>query len=534
MKLPENNLRYILYARKSSESEDRQVQSIDDQKDRLMELAQLLKLNVVETLIEAKSAKRPSSRPVFEKVLEQIEKGKADGILCWQINRLSRNPVDSGRLQMMLQDGVIKSIRTMDREYQPTDNVLLFSVESGMANQFILDLRKNTLRGLDSKVSKGWLPARAPTGYLNDVLTKTIIKDPERFQLVRKMWDLMLTGNHNPTAIIEIANKEWGFITPKRHRSGGKPLADSMIYKMFNNKFYAGIVCYNGKEYQGAHEPMISLDEYDRVQVLMNNKSKPKPQVHSFAFTGVIQCGTCGCFVTAEKKTKRIKATGENAEYNYYRCTHRRQDIECHEQPIKVEELEKQITKEILGFTIDPEFRDFAISKIKRENNTEIESRNKTREMLQKTYDETQSQLDNLTRMRYREMINDETFIREQGDLQKLLNSAKEKLNSSHDRAAQWTETTEEAFHFATNACAKFKVGSIQTKREIFAALGSKFTLTSGVLKFEPKEWIIPISNEVETIKNDVRRLELTRNDENLTENEKTSVFAEVYSRWGG
>ena len=181
MKIPENNLRYILYARKSSESEDRQVQSIDDQKDRLKELGQLLKLNVVEIMTEAKSAKRPASRPVFEKVLEQIEKGKADGILCWQINRLSRNPVDSGRLQMMLQDGVIKSIRTMDREYQPTDNVLLFSVESGMANQFILDLRKNTLRGLDSKVSKGWLPARAPMGYLNDVLTKTIVKDPDRF-----------------------------------------------------------------------------------------------------------------------------------------------------------------------------------------------------------------------------------------------------------------------------------------------------------------------------------------------------------------
>jgi DNA invertase Pin-like site-specific DNA recombinase len=262
-------------------------------------------------MTEAKSAKRPASRPVFEKVLEQIEKGKADGILCWQINRLSRNPVDSGRLQMMLQDGIIKSIRTMDREYQPTDNVLLFSVESGMANQFILDLRKNTLRGLDSKVSKGWLPARAPTGYLNDVLTKTIVKDPDRFHLVRKMWDLMLTGNYNPTKIIQIANDEWGFLTPKRHRSGDKPLADSMVYKMFNNKFYAGIVCYNGKEYQGAHEPMISLDEFDRVQVLMGNKSKPKPQIHEFSFTGIIRCGTCGCYVTAEEKTKHYKTTSK-------------------------------------------------------------------------------------------------------------------------------------------------------------------------------------------------------------------------------
>ena len=155
MRTKENNIKYFLYARKSSESEDRQVQSIKDQVNRLKELARDLNLEVVKDFTESKSAKQPKNRLVFADMLKRIEKGEANGILCWQINRLSRNPVDSGKINWMLQQGIIKSIQTVDKEYLPDDNVLMFSVESGMANQFILDLKKNTIRGLKGKIERG-------------------------------------------------------------------------------------------------------------------------------------------------------------------------------------------------------------------------------------------------------------------------------------------------------------------------------------------------------------------------------------------
>ena len=191
-------MKYLIYARKSSENEDRQVQSIDDQVNRLKKLAKERHLTISDIFIEAKSAKQPDSRPQFDKMLQAIESGEAEGVLCWQINRLSRNPIDSARVQWLLQQNILKSIKTIDREYLPSDNVLLFSVESSMANQFIIDLRKNTLRGVLSKIEKGWSPNHAPIGYLNDKEEKTIIKDPERFDLVRKIWDLMLTGRYTP------------------------------------------------------------------------------------------------------------------------------------------------------------------------------------------------------------------------------------------------------------------------------------------------------------------------------------------------
>ena len=205
----QNKLKYFLYARKSSESADRQVQSNEDQTRIMIKLAQENKIDIVDKFEESKSAKKPNNRPIFEKMLKRIEAGEANGILCWEINRLSRNPVDSGKIQWLLQQGIVQSIRTINREYKPSDNALILSVESGTANQYIIDLKKGVKRGLESKLQRGMAPMLAPLGYLN---TKTenrgdnyIVKDPARFRLVRKIWDLMLIGTHTPPKILAVS-----------------------------------------------------------------------------------------------------------------------------------------------------------------------------------------------------------------------------------------------------------------------------------------------------------------------------------------
>jgi len=189
MKDRDKNLKYVLYARKSSEGEDRQVSSIEDQVKRMSKISREQNLNIVKNNREAKSAKNPGSRPLFKEMLEYIENKKANAIITWQINRLSRNPIDSSKIQWMLQKGKIQEIQTIEKKYLPEDNVLLLSIESGMANQYILDLSKNVKRGLESRRQKGIFPHLAPVGYLNDKATHTIVKDPQRFDMIRKMWD---------------------------------------------------------------------------------------------------------------------------------------------------------------------------------------------------------------------------------------------------------------------------------------------------------------------------------------------------------
>ncbi len=527
-----NKIIYFLYARKSSESEDRQVQSIEDQTNRLKDLANSLGISIKEILTESKSAKKPYCRPVFTDMLERIEKGEAQGILCWQINRLSRNPIDSGTLSWMLQQGALKCIQSIDRQYLPDDNVLLFNVETGMANQFIIDLRKNSRRGMEGKADRGWLPSRAPIGYLNEKLEHTIYEDPERFHLIRKMWDLMLTGNYTPTKIAEMANQEWGFLTAKRKRSGGGALAMSIIYKMFTNIFYTGMFQWAGRVYNGNHKAMITLEEYDRVQVILGRAGKPRGQTHEFAYTGLMRCELCGATYTATEKTKLIKATGELKTYVYYHHgNHKRTDARCkYKTPMTLKEVEDQIDIELERNTIIPQFQQWALEILNRNNDKEIEERTKIYETQHKTLTETQKELDALTKMRYRELIDDETFIKERDELKTKIAKLTSGLRETESRAEKWLELTEKTFNFACYARKEFILGDLNKKREIFSALGQNFTVKDKKVAITNNEWFIPIEKAYPALEAEYKRIELMKN---LTTAMRNELFAQLILVWG-
>jgi hypothetical protein len=91
----------------------------------------------------------------------------------------------------------------------------------------------------------------------------------------------MLSGNYTVREILNILNNEWGFKTRKAKKQGGKPLTLSGLYKIFTNPFYYGWFEYpegSGQWYRGRHKPMITETEFDRVQVLLGRKGKPRPK----------------------------------------------------------------------------------------------------------------------------------------------------------------------------------------------------------------------------------------------------------------
>ena len=242
MKKQTEKIKYFLYARKSSESEDRQVLSIESQVDELKKIAEREGIQIVEVLPESRSAK-DLGRPIFNAMIDRIAKGEADGILCWKLDRLARNFIDGGKIIEMLQRCTLQHIRSFERHYYPQDNVLLMSVEFGMANQYSRDLAVNVSRGLRKKAEMGWYPSRPPLGYLNSKTngkgSNDIFKDSGRFDLVRKAWDLMLTGAYTAPKILEKMNNEWGVRTRRDCK-----MSKSNIYNLFTNTFYYGMYEY--------------------------------------------------------------------------------------------------------------------------------------------------------------------------------------------------------------------------------------------------------------------------------------------------
>jgi site-specific DNA recombinase len=307
MKNNNSTIKYILYCRKSTDTEDKQAASIEDQLEEMRGLAERMGLTIVEEITESKSAKNPESRPGFALMLKKIEAGEANGILCWKINRLSRNPVDGGKINWLLQKSIIRHIQTYSKDYNPWDNVLMMSVEMGMSNQYSNDLSTDVRRSQRAKSARGWFAAsQLPMGYKHIKEYKLgeaeIMPDPRTFDTVKVFWGLLLDGTHS-VPDIERKAKNMGFVNPK-----GVPYSRVTFYNTFSNSFYAGIFLWNDEggtkvERIGKHQLMVSEEEFNKVQMYLGTRGRPtRINKCDFALRSCISCGECGCAVTAERK----------------------------------------------------------------------------------------------------------------------------------------------------------------------------------------------------------------------------------------
>ena len=473
-------IKYFIYTRKSSESEDRQVASIPSQIKELKDLAKQKNLDVLDVLTEEKSAKAPG-RPVFNQMMEDIQQGKAQGIICWKLDRLARNPVDGGQIGWLLQQSIIKHIQTYQREYFPTDNVLMMNLEFGMANQFVLDLSVNTKRGLDNKVSEGWYPHKPPLGYLNNKYNLPdlphIYKGTESFSLMKQLWETLLEKQCSISSLYQKAF-DIGLVTDKK-----KPITRSKFYTLFQNPFYYGHFKWKGDLYPGNHEPMISKAEFDFVQEIISGNKPSFYNNHVFAFTGMIKCGECGAGITAENKTKHQK-NGNTHHYTYYRCT-KRIDQKCSQKTIRDTELESQIIDILDKIEIPPEFHDWALKYLKEEQSKETNDRDKILESQQKRLDSCIKKLDSLFEMRISNEIDAEEYIQRKEKLLEEKHRYEQLIADTHHRVETWLEEAEKLFSFAETAKIRFEAGNLVVRREILACLGSNLTLMDRKLNIQ-------------------------------------------------
>ena len=499
--------------------------SIESQIRELEAVASRLGLKVDEILRESMSAKAPG-RPVFNKLMERAESGEIAGILCWKLDRLARNPVDGGRIIWSIKNSGLRIV-TSGQTYSPEDdNTILMYVEFGMAQKYIDDLGKNVKRGNHAKLEQGWLPGVAPIGYINKLDDHTIIPDPERFQLVRKMWELYMAAN-SVEKIVKIADGEWGFRTFKRKRRGGGRLAKSSLYRILTSPFYYGLIDRfdrgEKRHYRGSHEPMITEEEFWRVQRMLGRPS-PRSQKKHFAYTGLIRCADCGFMVTAEEKTKK-----SGLVYTYYHCSRRSRDVACKNQAVTLAELEGQVSALLEQVRIPEAFKDWALKWLSAAHETEAENRSTVLSSLQNAYAENQRKIDCLTDMRLKEMLTDEEYGAKKTALLSEQQSLKEKLGDTDQRSANWLERTEQSFDFAVTAKSRFESGSLDDKRHILASLGTQMTLHDKQLRLELHDLWKCFANHSKQLFEDVERLELANSDE---DNKEPIAFETMSSMW--
>ncbi len=306
-------MRYIIYARKSTEEDDRQVLSIEAQLVELKEFAAKEKLEIVASFQEAKTAKEPG-RMKFAEMLSFLEQGKADGIISWHPDRLARNSVDGGKIIHFVDRGLIRSLKFPCFWFEPTpQGLFMLNIAFGQSKYFVDNLRENVKRGLRQKIRNGVWPSWAPVGYSNNPKTRGIDVDKENAPKVKKIFEMYATGEYPLNSLANWCEKK------KLLTNAGNKISLSNVQHILQNPFYVGLMRYKGEIFEGTHEPLISKKLFDRCQEVMAKRGKVRPdRKHDFAFLGLMKCASCGCSITAQY------AKGNGGVYTYYRCTKKR------------------------------------------------------------------------------------------------------------------------------------------------------------------------------------------------------------------
>ena len=327
---PDVRIKYCLYARKSTEQDEKQALSIDSQIKEMLAIAEREKLNVVEVKRESHSAKDSGQRPVFKEILEDLRAEKFNGLLTWAPDRLSRNAGDLGSLVDLMDQKKLIHIQTYGQTFKNSPNekflLMILCSQAKLEND---NKSINVKRGLRARVESGLWPCRPPTGYTKfkriDQKCESVI-DPERAPVIKQMFEKIGYSGWSGRKVHLWLQNEVKFKTETN-----MPLSLGNLYRILENHFYYGRFEFpkgSNNWYNGSHVPIISKELYDTVQSQIKSQTlEPRSAQKEFAFTRIMTCGLCGSGITADEKFKKQK-NGNVHRYVYYKCT-RIKDTDC-------------------------------------------------------------------------------------------------------------------------------------------------------------------------------------------------------------
>ena len=329
---------YCLYARKSSESDERQAMSIDGQLREMQMLAKREKLNVTEVITESHSAKKSGQRPEFNKLLLGISEGRYNSILTRAPDRLSRNAGDLVRIVDLMDQGKLTHIKTYSQSFSNNPNekflLMILCSQAKLEND---NRGVNMKRGLRNKCQIGIRPGVAPIGYRNVLKANrisTVELDPERASTIKEIFHKVAYQGFLGRMV-----KKWMDDIHFTTKSGCKmPL--SKVYVALQNSFYYGEFKYGEHWYKGTYETLITKTLFEKVQIQLQVAPRQWNK-QLFPFKKICKCASCGGSVTAEIKYRRTKANVVNTHI-YYHCN-RIKKYDCPEPYITEQELIKQL-----------------------------------------------------------------------------------------------------------------------------------------------------------------------------------------------
>lgn len=321
-----SKLRYVIYARKSTEDAEKQVRSINDQVADCQKVADEFRLNVVDVITEEKSAKIPNNRPKFSKLLRDINDRKVDGIISWHPDRLARNMVEAGKIIHKLDIGVIKDLRFKTFQFSNDANgKMMLGMLFVFAKHYSDDLKTKVDRGMQNNLKEGKSSGTPKHGYIREDDGR-YRPDERNFSLLQQAWQKRAEGA-TLEDVAEFLNSNNYSKYVKRYRDYvPRKISKSTLGEMFNDTFYFGLLNQTNQSVDlteiYSFEPMISRDTFYRVQSLSqaSTRNTSKERFIYYPLRKMLFCSVCNDkrpFIVSRSKGRQGKY------YLYYRCANK-------------------------------------------------------------------------------------------------------------------------------------------------------------------------------------------------------------------
>ena len=473
-------IKYVAYCRKSTDEKDKQIMSIDQQIDELKSFAQRENLKISEFLTEAETAKVPG-RPVFNSLINLIEKGLINGIVSWHPDRLARNSIDGGKIIYLVDTGKLVTLKFPNFWFENTpQGKFMLSIAFGQSKYYVDNLSENVKRGLYFKLRHGGWPSVAPLGYKSDRNTRTVVIEPKTARLIKETFKRFASGEFSTMKEVRDLYFRNGIT-----RRNGKPLHFNQIRGVLTRTFYYGLMTYHGETYEGKHKPLITKGLFDDVQKVLEKKYNKKPQKHEFDFTGFIKCKECDSFITAENHKKFYRKTDRHAEYVYYRCVKKKGD--CSQKYIPQAELESQLRETVSRFSLPESWKIKMLEMADSDGKKDKQFAFGELQKLSIAFDVLEKKLDKLLESYLEEIIDTESYQKKKDELLQQKKVLHEKIEEIKTKGSSWFEPLQEFIKEAADAAKIARAKNNCKDLAIFAKkVGSNYFLNDRWLEFLP------------------------------------------------
>ncbi|HUV47037.1 MAG TPA: recombinase family protein [Candidatus Bathyarchaeia archaeon] len=498
--------KYIAYYRKSTDTEDKQVLSLDGQAEVVREFATNKGLYIPKNFEfrESFSAKKSNTRPIFNSILSLLQSNKAQGVVAYKADRLTRNYGDLDDLLDLLNTGIEIWASDYGNYTSDANGNMMLGINTVMAKRKIDDLSEDTKRGLRNKITiKEW-PGWAPLGYLNlDKMGRIAGKQylPEKQRMIDNLGKKLGRIEYDPlTALLvrkafevyayqDISLKklsDYMYEQGLRTKFGNK-VKKSSLGEALNNPFYYGAMMWKKKLVPGTHEPIVTKELFDLVQEKLSSKSPftIKPEL-DFIYKGLLTCGACGLNITAEHRTKKQK-NGNIHDYNYYHCTKSKGN--CGQPHIEEKELEKQIADIFINFFLSEEQSEaiqIKLGELYRDDcNYQVQQEKTLKSRLAKLKEEKKQMF---RKMVTSEIKDDETFSEIQNDVQREITDIQQKLDNITRHSQDWLEQSSNLLYLARHAGELFLEGTKEEKHILVNCVSSNLFLKDKRVTFSLKK----------------------------------------------